>query len=260
MKKLVIFFLVLTFAFAKYENLIINLIGNKTYIQYKGLIQTLIKDNNVSSIEDVITILKENGLIELFFEKPKNIHPTFIFVNNNPIFNTKTLYNTLNNLGYYYFYPIKINKKNNIYKITLEMQSNHYIDPLNFIKEIKNYGCNVTNIKKTQNYTYYIDCQNEYINAPLITQKTQNFLNIKGEYWFNTNNFKKALIKTSKYDNFHPYIAFYDKNLNLLNIITNNNLQRQIIINIPKQCLYIKIRDNFTKENIKRGIFIKGLE
>jgi len=260
MKKLIIFFFIITLSFAKYENLIINLIGKKTYTQYKGLIQTLIKEQNTSSIEDLITILKENGLLELFFKKPKNIHPTFIFKNNNPIFNTKTLFTALNNLGYFYFYPINIQKQNNIYKITIEMQSNHFIDPVNFIKEIKNHGCDVTNIKKDKNFIYYIDCSNEKIDATLLTNKTQNLLNIKGEYFINTNRFKKMMIKTSKYDNFHPYIAFYDKNLNLLNIISNNNVQKNLSLKIPNNCSYIKIRDNFTKENIKRGIFIKGIK
>jgi len=259
MKKL-IFFLIFTLSFAKYENLITNLIGEQKYKEYRGLIQTLIKEQNASNISDVVTLLKENGLIELFFNKPKLIHPKFIFLNNNPIFNTKTLYNTLNNLGFYYFYPYKILKNGN-YTITLELQSTHHIDPVNLINELKNYGCEIKNIKRiNDNYEYFIDCQKEYIPAPALVEKTKAYLNVKGEYWFDTNNMKKAVITTSKYDRWHPYIVFYDKNLNIINIIAEKNVKKSVKIDIPKECKYIKIRDNYTKENIKRGIFIKGIK
>jgi hypothetical protein len=259
MKKL-IFFLIITLSFAKFENTIINLIGEKKYNEYHGLIQTLIQDQNATDITDVITILKENGLIELFFDKPKIIHPKFIFINNNPIFNTKTLYNSLNNLGYYYFYPVKIQKDGN-YSITLELQSTHHIDPVNLINEMKTSGCNIIDISyNNSDYEYKIDCKNEKINAPLIPDKLKAFLNVKGEYYFDTNGTKAAIISTSKYDNWHPYIVFYDKNLNIVNLIAKKNRQKSIKINIPQECKYIKIRDNYTKENIKRGIFIKGIK
>jgi len=259
MKK-IIFFLIVTLSFAKFDNLIINLIGKEKYNEYHGLIQTVINDQNVSTIQEVVTILKENGLIELFFKKPKIIHPRFIFKNNNPIFNTLTLYKSLKNLGYYYFFPINI-EKNGVYKITIEMQSTHHIDPVNFINEIQNYGCIVTEIKKiNNNFEYFIDCQNEIINAPKISDKTKAYLNVQGEYWFNTNGFREALISSSKYDLWHPYIVFYDKNLNIINIIKKNNIQKKIKIIIPSICKYIKIRDNYAKENIKRGIFIKGIK
>ncbi len=259
MKKL-IFFLIFTLSFAKYENLITNLIGEQKYKEYHGLIQTLIQEQNASNISDVVTLLKENGLIELFFDKPVLIHPKFVFTNNNPIFNTKTLYHSLNNLGYYYFYPYKISK-NTKYSITLELQSTHHIDPVNLINEIKNYGCEIKNIKYLDNnYEYTIDCQKEYIPAPVITDKLKAYLNVRGEYWFDTNNTKTVIISASKYDKWHPYIVFYDKNLNIINLIAEKNIQKNIKIDIPNECKYIKIRDNYTKENIKRGIFIKGIK
>ncbi len=258
MKK-ILFFLILTSLFAfNTSDIIKNIIGEQKYTTYKGLLKETINDQN-ASLKEIITALKENGLIDLFFKKPKLTHPTFIFINNNPVFNTKTLYETLQNLGYYYFYPSKIIKKEN-YSITLEINSNHHIDPLNFLNEIEHYGCKVIEINKKEDFTYKIDCENEIVKAIKLSQKTKSLVNAKGEYWIETGGFKKAYIKTSKYDFWYPYIVFYDKNLNILNIITSEFIQRQITLNIPENCKYIKIRDNYTKENFKRGIFIKGLQ
>ncbi len=258
MKKL-IFFLIITFSLASNANLVKNIVGQKIYNEYQGLIKTVIFDKNITSLPEIVTILKENGLIELFFNKPKLIHPSFIFLNNNPIFNTKTLYSTLKNLGYYYFYPSSVKKDGN-YSITIEMLSKHHIDPVSFINEIQNFQCNVVGLKKENDFKYIIDCKNEILNVPKVTNKLKAYLNIRGEYFFDINNFKKISISTSKYDRWYPYIAFYDKNLNIIGIIAKKNIEKKVILLIPPMCKYIKIRDNFTKENIKRGIFIKGIQ
>ncbi len=254
MKKILIF-LFFTFAFS-YN--IKDIVGERIYNQYQGIIKTIEK-NAPNNLAELITILKENGLIELFFDTPKTIHPTFIFTNKNPQFNTKILYLSLKNLGYYYFYPSFI-KNNQNFNITIEMKSTHHIDPVNFINEISKYGCKVINIKNKEDFIYTIDCLNEILPVPKITHKTKSFLNVKGEYWFDTNNFKSILITTSKFDKWHPYISIYDKNLNPIFIYTSKNIQKKIKLNLTEDTKYIKIRDNFTKENIKRGIFIKGLQ
>ena len=256
MKKIV-FFLTATLLFAGIN--IKNIVGEETYNQYKGLIQTIEKEVNSTNLAQTVTILKENGLIELFFDKPKIIHPSFVFINNNPEFNTKTLYMTLKNLGYYYFFPSNIKKDSN-YTITIEMQSTHHIDPVNFINQISAYGCSVINLENRGDFIYTIDCKNEFLPSPKITDQTKAYLNVRGEYWFDTNGFKHVIVRTSKFDKWHPYIAFYDKNLNLINVFTSQNIQRSVKLNLTNDTKYIKIRDSFTRENIKRGIFIKGIK
>jgi len=247
---LIAIFVTQLFATNKYVE---NLISQKAK-EYKGLISSISKD---ASLVEVIKILKNNGLLELFFKKPKTIHPTFIFKNNS-IISFKILYMTLQNLGYYYYYPSKVEKKDNL-KITIEMKSIHHIDPLNFIKEIKNYGCKVKNIINKGDYQYFIEC-NPSFPAHKITKKIKNYVNINGEYWLNPNGFYKILIATSRYDNWYPYIVFYDKNLEIIKIFAKKDIQKRVTLQVPYETKYIKVRDNYTKENFKRGIYVKGLK
>ena len=247
-----LFFVFLNAFYAK------NILDKEIYEKYKNVIESSLDEN--SSLKETLIFLKNNGLINLYFEKIKTINPTFVFINNNPIFNTKTLYDSLKELGYYNFYPIKIKKDTN-YSITLDLISQNYIDPLDLLKSLNKRGCNIFDIKKENSFTYFIECNNEKIvKTATLKNKIQILHNINGIYWINPNNFNFIQISTSKYDFWHPYIVFYDINLNILNIISTSNLIRHKRVRIPENCKYIKITDSFTKENIKRGIFIKGLK
>ncbi len=256
MKKFLISFLA-SFLFANNTIAIKNLIGEEKFNTYQALLIPIL--NKKTSLEKIISYLQNNGLLDIFFEKPKYIHPTFIFLNNNPIFNTKTLYDTLNTLGYYYFYPTTISKTNS-FQITIEMKSAHYIDPLLFLQTISQKGCKVKSIIKNKNYTYYLDCKEEKKEAIRIVSDKIKLINAKGLYWLNPNGFKQISVTTSKYDNWYPYIVFYDKNLNILNIIAKEISQQNINLNIPQECRYIKVKDNFSKVNFKRGIYVKGIQ
>jgi len=256
MKKILIVFIFTVSVFANNIQTVKNLIGEEKFNTYYELLKPVL---NETSLIKTLEYLQNNGLLDIFFNKPKLIHPSFVFINNNPVFNTKTLYSTLNSLGYYYFYPVKISKNGN-YTITLEMKSTHYIDPLLFSKTIEQSGCKVISINKNENYSYTIDCENEHINTLKVIDKKIKLLNAKGIYWINPNSYNKIMIYSSKLDNWYPYIVFFDKNLNILNIIAKENSKRTVYLNIPAECAYIKISDTYSKENFKRGIIVKGIK
>jgi len=240
-------------------DIIKNLIGENKFNIYKNLITSSIENN--SSLSQIINFLENNGLLNLT-STSNIIKPIFIFQNpSNPIFNTKILYDSLYTLGYINLYPTQITKQDSYYQIQLKIKAHNYIDPLNLINTLNKYNCKINNIIKKENFIYYIDCKKAIIPALPIQNTSQTITHINGIYWLKiVDNFKNIKISTSKYDFFHPYIVFYDENLHILNIITFTNVKRKLILPIPQNTKYIKIKDYFTKENIKRGIFIKGLK
>ena len=254
MKKLIFF--LLSISLWANTSFIKDLIGTRKFKTYYELIKPILNEKDLIK---TLEFLQNNGLLNIFFEKPRNIYPTFMLKNSNPILETKILYQTLNQLGCYYFYPVKIVNKQN-YIITLEINSKNFIDPLLFIKTISQYGCNVTSIKKRRNYTYIVDCKNAKLNVPKVINKPIKYINAKGVYFFSSNDFKIIKVSASTYDKWYPYIVLFDKNLNILNLIAKTTYQANVVINIPNECKYIKIKDNYSKKNIKRGIYIKGLK
>jgi hypothetical protein len=256
MKKLVFIFLSVLYLFAQ-NSYVLNLIGEKEYKNYAPLLKNF---DEKLSLRDSVRKLEDLGLINLFFNKPKIVNTEFIFEDNNPILEAKILYRVLNLMGYYYFYPSKISFDGSKYVIDIEMKSNHYINPLIFIDTIENFNTKVKNIIKRDKYYYFIDASNLELPAIKLSENSKRYINAKGEYWINIGNFKKIKITSSKFDNWYPYVVFYDKNLNILNIIAYKKIFRSLVLNIPDDTKYIKIRDNFSKINFKRGILIKGLK
>jgi len=238
-----------------------NLMGEDNYKKYEKLIYTIFPGMNYD-IKTIISTLENNGLLPLFFNKAKVINTKFTFINSNPILAQKILNNSLTNLGYYYFYPINIEKSDNSYSVVLEMKSEHFIDPLSFINEISSRGCKVNDVSRDkEEFIYDIDCNNGFIKeVKELEDKNKKFINSKGIYWFKNSNFKKILIKTSALDFYHPSIWFYDENLNLLKVYRRNKVQRKILLKIPDSTKYIKITYMYTPENFKRGIIVKGLK
>jgi hypothetical protein len=235
-----------------------NLIGENNYKTYNKLLKKIFKKKHYT-IEEVVYKLRNNGLLDIFFKSPKIIQTKFIFQNGNPIFNSKVLYDSLTSIGYYYFYPINIEKYDN-YAVEIEFQSEHFIEPMSIIKEMKNRGCYLTNLNRNdEKFIYNFDCENIFIKeANTLKQTSKKYVYAKGVYWIKPNKLNKIRIYSKNLDFWHPYIVFYDKNLNIIKFIENENVKRVIVSNIPEDTEYIKIMDSFNKENIKRGIIVKG--
>jgi hypothetical protein len=236
-----------------------NLMGKDNYQKYQKLIDKIFPKNDYN-ITEIVKKLKNNGLIDLFFDKAKIVDTKFEFQKANPILEQKILNNTLTNLGYYYFYPTYISKSDVNYEVMLEMKSEHFIDPVALITELNSRGCKILDISRDNEiFDYKIDCSKGFIKeVKLLTNKNQNFVNPNGEYWIKSNNFSKVTIKTSKLDSWHPSIWFYDKEMNLIDVFRKNVVINLIYLDIPPACEYIKITDIYSPENFKRGIIIKG--
>jgi hypothetical protein len=224
------------------------------------LITKIFTKNNYSIVE-IVDKLKNNGLLELFFDKAKLVHTKFVFINNNFVLSQKLLNDTLITLGYYYFYPIEIIRKGDSYSVNLEFKSEHFIDPVFLSKEMIKRGCEVLDISREgEIFNYKFDCSNGKIkDAVLLTDKNRKKVRPKGVYWIDVNGFNKIVIKTSRIDFWHPSVWFYDENMNLINTFRKNQKIVSLTLNIPPSCKYIKITDIYSGENFKRGIIIKGL-
>ncbi len=260
MKKLFLLFLLVINLFAiNNTSKIETIMGEENYQKYQKLIDKIFPNNEYNIIE-IVKKLKNNGLIDLFFNKAKIIDTKFEFKNGNPILEQKILNNSLTNLGYYYFYPIEISKENSTYNVTLEMKSEHFIDPVSLINELTSRGCKILDISRNEDiFSYKIDCSNGFIKEIKdLTNKNQSFVNPNGEYWIKSNNFSKLTIKTSRLDSWHPSVWFYDKDMNLIDVFRKNTIMNFTVLQIPPACEYIKITDIYSPENFKRGIIIKG--
>jgi len=261
MKKIVLVLFLSMFLYSFQNQKIENLMGEDEFQTYNKLLDKIFTNEQMDIVE-ILTTLKNNGLLDLFFNKPRIIHTKFIFSPRNDIIKTKILNDSLKSLGYYYFYPSDTIKTDKNFILNIEFKSEHYIDPVLLIQEMKSRGCYVKDVDRENDvFSYIFDCEDSFIKEAVdLTNKNKRYINIKGNYWINPLEFTKIFIKTKKIDYWHPSVWFYDSKLNLINNIKINRKVVKLLLDIPPGCEYIKITDIYSAENFKRGIIVKGLK
>ena len=75
-------------------------------------------------------------------------------------------------------------------------------------------------------------------------------------YMLEVRNTSLLYIRSRTLNHWYPYIVFYDKHFNVLNVIKEKIIYKKYRTNVPRETQYIKIGDMFTLLNIKRGLSV----
>ncbi|NPA55555.1 MAG: hypothetical protein GXO40_04245, partial [Epsilonproteobacteria bacterium] len=76
------------------------------------------------------------------------------------------------------------------FSLNIEFKSEHFIDPVFLIKEMKTRGCQILDVNRDADvFSYTFDCNPIVKDAYTLTQKNQKFINAKGIYWILNDNF-----------------------------------------------------------------------
>lgn len=241
-----------------------SLIDAKVYKQNKAYIDIIFADDlkfydgdRVDSVK-VIQTLKANGLLNLFFKKPREI--TLTFTTNAPtLLFMKIMGDTLRNIGYYRYVTKESNFDNSNFKWTISLISEYATDPIILRKELKKSGCDIVDITRQSptNFSYILDMRNAHLNVDILEGGEE--LKLKrslSAYWFDVSKIKNLRVKSSYRNNWYPHIAYYDSSLHLLKVIRRDIKSRNIILKMPAGAKYIKISDIYTLKNIKDSLLL----
>jgi len=214
-------------------------------------------DGRVNSVK-VIKTLKDNGILNLFFKKPREVNITFK-TNGNSLFFIKIMSDTLQNIGYYRYVTKEstLSELEFIWKISLN--SEYAADPVVLSKELKKNSCKILDIirKSATDWTYVIDMQNARLNTQVLEADTE--IKLKRSlysYWLDVSKIKKLKINSSYRNSWYPYIAYYDKSLKLLRVIRRDKKRSNIVLNMRENTYYLKISDIYTLKNIKDSLVL----
>ena len=210
------------------------------------------ENQRVDTVE-VIQTLKENGLLKLFFSKPRELKLNFK-TSGAPLFFVKIMGDTLRNIGYYRYMTTASNLDASEFIWNITLTSEYATDPLILEKELNESGCKIIDIERNSAYewTYIIDMDRGYLNI----QELQNKVKVKLKrslyaHWLNVSKVKILNIKSSRRNRWYPYIAYYDASLHLLKVLKRDNIYKDIKLNIPQNAKYIKIADLYTLKNVR---------
>ena len=201
----------------------------------------------------VLSTLKDNGLLKLFFDKPQELNLHFK-TSGNPLFFVKLMSDTLRNIGYYRYVTTASELNNAEFTWSIELSSEYATDPQILEKELSKSGCKIIDIQRDSStqWVYTVDMVDGFLNIKEL-EDTQK-INLKRSlyaYWLNISKIQMLNIVSSSRNNWYPYIAYYDSSLHLLEVIKNDEKMSKISLEMPKGAKYIKISDIYTLKNIK---------
>lgn len=230
--------------------LILNLFKNKRSFYYKS--------GNLKYIR-IFEVLKQNGLFNVKFTKPRNIN-IVIESNAQTLKTIKTIKDVLLNLGYSYYFTKNIKKESNKLYWEIYFKSEAILDPLVFAKELNKLSIRVKDIQKINStkWKYKIDVKYANIAHSVLIQKgeTKIFRKPHRDYVLKVNNARSLNIESHKRNRWYPSVRFYDKDFNLIKLIEEKRIKKQLNISVPRGTQFISIGDTYNLINIKRGLTV----
>lgn len=208
----------------------------------------------------VTQTLKNNGLLELFFSTPRELHINYK-TESAPFVFTKMISDSLKALGYYYFMTQSARLDKGVYHWRIVYDAEYNLDPTIFIAEIEKRGGVVEDIRKNSatDWDYHIE-----VKEAKILEAREIELNQRVElsrpvddYWVAFTQPGRMKVTAGNFAIWHPYIVLYDKELNILKIYRHDEKKKSITIRVPDNARYSKITDIYSVNNIKNGLTIQ---
>lgn len=243
-----------------------SILGSQAYNKNKDFIDIIFEpksgyfnDERLDSVK-VIQTLKDNGLLNLFFDRPQTITMSFS-TDGSPVFFVKLLADTLRSIGYYRYITKESHMNASEFVWSIELTSEYAIDPLIFRKELSKRGCDIVDISsnKSTSWSYQIDMKNAHLNV-LKLSPTDNIKLERSIYekWLDVSELSKIVISSNYGNTWYPYISFYDRSLRILKVNKIDKKTSKLNVDIPTDAIYIKISDLYTLKNIKNGLNIQA--
>lgn len=226
---------------------------NKNFINFIfSPVENFYRQDRVDIVK-VAQTLKENGLLNLFFDAPRELQLSFT-TSGSPLFFVKIMGDALRNIGYYRYVTMESNLNNAGFTWTISLKAEYATDPLILQEELGKSGCSIIDITRNNpaDWAYSIDMSKGNLSVPIL--KNKEAMELKRSlyaHWLNVEKIKNLKIKSSFRDKWFPKITFYDKQLHLLKVIEKSKKTRTLSLEVPNNAKYIKIDDMYTLKNVK---------
>lgn len=239
-----------------------DLIGDKAYARHVKFIKIIFANEEDFytkkrvDVANVIQTLKDNGLLDLFFKKPQEMHLTF-HSSGYPLFFVKIMSDTLQSMGYYRFITDQSKQDESGFFWTIRLMSEYAIDPVLLKNALQKRGCDIVDIDRHSktDWSYHIDMKNAYLMLEeLLPYKERELKKSLYEHWLNVKSSKSLILWSLKGNNWYPYISIYDKELRLLKVYKRDRKTKKLKLELPQDTVYVKIADLYSLKNIKGGL------
>lgn len=266
---LALLFLSTTFIFADIvDEKIKSLIDTAVYTKNKAFIDaaTTPKSDYLRGSEEVDSIkliktLKDNGILKLFFKAPKELSISFK-TKSNPNFFVKVMNDSLVNIGYYKYITQEADYDGEDFVWTISLVSEYITDPIVLNEELKKSGSMIVDVIRHSEtkWTYIVDMESARLNVvSLLGVDEYRLKRSLYAHWIELSGINKLQISSSALNSWYPYIAYYDRSLNLLGVEKVDTKTSNLTLDIHPKCAYMKISDLYSLKNVKDDLVLKPI-
>ena len=252
------------------DEVVLNIMGEKSYRLNQNFVNRLFADKTKFILAQhkkdeidyyrVIKTLKDNGLLSLTLQKPTEIKVGFK-AKTKPIFLTKAVNNTLSAIGYSYFTISKAKYTDGDMFLIFSLVAENGIDPEVVLSEFKKRGIEAIRVvrKNQSDWLYELEVsRSDIVNSIVLKHDDRlDLKNVSGEYWFRTSGAGlMSILKKGTRIGWSPRIVLYDKDLQILEIMTQNDFAVSAEISITNETAFVMVTDLNNPARLKSGITV----
>lgn len=243
-----------------------NLVNSDIYKKNRQFIDVIttpksefVKEDGSANTLKIIKILKDNGILKLFFKTPKELNINFK-TSSNPNFFIKVMNDSLINIGYYKYITQEASYDGDGFIWRVSLVSEYATDPVVLNEELKKSGSKIVDVIRISDteWTYIIDMKNARLSVVELSKEDEYALKRSlYAHWLDVRGLSELKISSFGSNSWYPYIAYYDISLNLIKVQKVDVKTQNLSIEIEPSCAYIKISDIYSLKNIKEDLILK---
>lgn len=242
-----------------------NIIGQEKFDSNQRLINRVLKNkkkfytsNQQLNFYEIIKMLNDNNLITSPVDQAQDIRISFI-AKAKPMLLIQATNNLFSSLGYTQFIIERAQYIQNETLLTYLLTSAQSVDPILMLEEFQKRGIVIKNIQVDENRDWLYELTIQSFKIPNIVElKKSDSLkieNLSGEYWFLINDTGKIKIsRTDGLEKWNPRVVLYDKNFEVLSVLTYENLVKGVEVKTNKQTEYVMVTDLNDPSRLRTGI------
>ncbi|MGM0622689.1 MAG: hypothetical protein ACQESH_01580 [Campylobacterota bacterium] len=247
------------------DEVITGLVDTKQYDRHKALIDALFSDEKKfykGSEIDVVAVaevLKDNGLLELFYDSPQTTTITFSSNSKHTLF-LKLINDTLQQMGFTYYFIDHVQYRDSKMQIQISYPGNYAIDPLILAQRLGEHNTKISKMQKTSKYSYeyVINMYDTRLDVQqLHPEENFDILKAINDVILDVSLGKKVQLQPLSGSLWYPQVILYDKNLNIIEVITDDRIRKSLNVTLTNQTHYISISDLYQMENLNGGMRVK---
>ncbi|ANV98082.1 hypothetical protein BBW65_04380 [Helicobacter enhydrae] len=206
----------------------------------------------------IAKVLKDNGLLELVFQKPREIRLN-LSANTKPIYLIRTINSLLSSIGYSYFTIAYASYAQEVTNLVYSMVTEYTIDPVIMLNELDKRGLMVSDMHRedTGQWIYHLTLVKPVLSGAysLKADEPLEFKNISGEYWFEIKELGTIEVGLQNPKlKWSPRVVMYDKDLQIVEVLAQTNLTNLFRIELKENVAFVLVTDFYNASRLKSGI------